>query len=69
MNKESLLSFVASIILWGMAIGFGYLSAKGQPAIVEILFIFSSVFTALMSFAAMFASVIFLSEKKKEKHE
>lgn len=52
-----------------MAIGFGYLSAKGQPAIVEILFIFSSVFTALMSFAAMFASVIFLSEKKKEKHE
>lgn len=51
-----------------MAIGLGYLSAKGQPTIVEVLFTCWSGFTALMAFAAMFASIIFLSEKKKEKH-
>lgn len=64
MNKESLLSFVASIILWGMAIGLGYLSAKGQPTIVEVLFAFWSVFTALIALAAMLAGVILLTEKK-----
>lgn len=47
-----------------MAIGLGYLSAKGQPTIVEILFTCWSVFTALMALAAMLASVILLTEKK-----
>lgn len=47
-----------------MAIGLGYLSAEGQPTIVEVLFTCWSGFTALMALAAMFASAVLLTEKK-----
>ena len=67
MYKESLLSFVASIILWGMAIGLGYLSAKEQPTIVEFLFVCWTTVTAIMALVAMIASLILLSCKKENK--
>lgn len=67
MYKESLLSFVASIILWAMAIGLGYLSAKGQPTIVEALFVCWAIVTAIMALVAMIATPFILSCKKENK--
>lgn len=65
MYKESLLSFVASTILWAMAIGLGYLGAKDQSEIVRVLFYFWSACMAIIAVAAMIASCILLSCKKE----
>lgn len=67
MYKESLLSFVASIFMWAMAIGLGYLGAKDQPEIVRVLFYFWSACMAIMAVVAMAASCILLSCKKENK--